>query len=157
MRKLFIAVGVIVSFLMITSVPGLAKNTISWRADQKVKLPIIKYLNDYNKKKKTQSFFANLQGPQGDQGSQGQPGDPGPAGPQGEQGPQGVAGPIGSAGPQGEPGPQGVPGPIGPVGPQGEPDSRLNPGLRVPRALMVLLAPKAHRVPWDPRAKMVHN
>jgi len=117
MRKLFIAVGVIVSFLVVTSLQSYAEDLI------------------YGCINKTNGRFRVVGSPTeclvpeiaiywnkvGPQGLQGEPGLPGEQGPEGPQGPIGQQGPQGDQGDKGDTGATGLQGPEGPQGEQGPP------------------------------------
>jgi len=92
MKRILISVGVIVLFLIVTSLPSNASGAYYWGSGWK---------------NKVKASFWRMQGPQGDQGPKGPQGDPGPPGPQGEQGPKGDQGEPGATGQQGEQGPSG--------------------------------------------------
>ncbi|MCP4629389.1 MAG: collagen-like protein [bacterium] len=98
MMKLFMAVGVIVLFLVMTSASSIANDSISWRIGKKEKLSKVDDTGGYRIKKRLLSFLVFLQGPQGEQGP------PGADGKDGQTGPEGPTGPAGQDGKDGTPG-----------------------------------------------------
>jgi hypothetical protein len=137
MRKAFIATGVILLILVVTSLQSLAEENLICVCVKKNGQMLF---NESGQCKLTESLLCwNVEGPQGEQGPEGPQGPIGPQGLQGEQGlkgdtggtgatgaegpqgPQGEQGLTGNKGDTGAIGPQGEQGEQGPQGPQGEP------------------------------------
>jgi hypothetical protein len=119
MKKVIIFIGLISIFLITTSIPAFAKNTVKFGCRSIFRDKVRMVSNPRQCR-----FFEfpvvipilhppGIPGPPGPPGPPGEPGPAGPPGPQGEigpAGPQGLQGEIGPAGPQGLQGEQGPPG-----------------------------------------------
>jgi hypothetical protein len=122
MRGAFIAIGVILLFLVVTVLhTSAAENAICVCVKQNGQM----LLSESGQCKPNQNLLCwnaeGQQGPQGEQGTKGDKGDTGATGPHGEQGEQGPQGPQGEQGLTGGKGDKGDKGDTGAVGPQGPP------------------------------------
>ena len=102
MKKLLIAVGGIISFLIITSVPSIANDVIFGCVGKKGKLRIVS--DPGGCRKKETAITLNSQGPQNRSGIAGLQGEQGPQGPAGADGAPGLPGADGKDGSDGVPG-----------------------------------------------------
>jgi len=116
MKKAIIFIGLILIFLISTSIPAFAKKAVNYGCRRLFSGKVRMVSNPSQCR-----FFefsvimpiSETSGILGPAGSPGPQGEPGPAGPPGPQGKIGLTGPSGPEGPQGPPGVQGPPGPPG--------------------------------------------
>ncbi|MDB4265054.1 hypothetical protein N9893_03210 [bacterium] len=117
MRKVFIAAGIILLFLVVTSLQSYAADLIYGCVKKQGELRIVSGSGECKRNETEISW--NEQGPKGDKGDKGDtgtPGEQGLKGDTGDNGEQGEPGEPGSPGQDGEPGEQGLQGEPGPPG-----------------------------------------
>lgn len=137
MKKVFIATGIILAILVVTSLQSLAEENVIYGCANKTngQLRVVSSPNECRQPEVAISWnVVGPQGPQGEIGPQGETGLQGPIGsqgPQGEQGLRGDKGDTGATGPQGErglTGEKGDKGDTGAIGPPGEIGPEGSPG-----------------------------